>query len=117
MVAINSNDTVTYPRDGVDGMRQEVQETGYAFPYLLDETQDVAKEYHAACTPDFFLFDRNRKLVYRGQLDSSWPGNGLPVTGGDLRAAADAVLEGRAPSADQKASIGCNIKWKAGNRC
>jgi thiol-disulfide isomerase/thioredoxin len=116
IVAINSNDIETYPQDGVDGMKQEVRETGYTFPYLRDESQEVAKAFRAACTPDFFLFDRGRKLVYRGQLDSSRPGNGVPLTGSDLRAAADAVLEGRAPAADQKPSIGCNIKWKAGNK-
>jgi len=116
IVAINSNDTATYPQDGVEGMKQEIRETGYTFPYLSDETQEVAKTFRAACTPDFFLFDRNRKLVYRGQFDSSRPGNGVPPSGSDLRAAADAVLEGRAPAVDQKPSVGCNIKWKVGNR-
>ena len=116
IVAINSNDIETYPQDGVDGMKQEVRETGYTFPYLRDESQEVAKAFRAACTPDFFLFDRSRKLVYRGQLDSSRPGNGVPLTGSDLRAATDAVLEGRAPAADQKPSVGCNIKWKVGNK-
>jgi len=116
MVAINSNDTVAFPEDDIEGMKQEVRETGYMFRYLRDETQEVAKAYRAACTPDFFLFDGERKLAYRGQFDSSRPRNGLPLTGADLRAATDAVLEGRTPSADQKPSIGCNIKWKAGNR-
>ena len=116
IAAINSNDTAAYPQDGVEGMKQEVRETGYTFPYLCDETQEAAKAYRAACTPDFFLFGRDRKLVYRGQLDSSRPGNGVPLSGSDLRAAADAVLEGRTPAADQKPSIGCNIKWRAGNR-
>ncbi len=116
IVAINSNDTERYPQDDVGGMKQEVRETGYTFPYLRDETQEVAKAFRAACTPDFFLFDRSRKLVYRGQLDSSRPGNGVPLTGSDLRAAADAVLEGRPPVAEQKPSIGCNIKWKVGNK-
>jgi len=115
MVGINSNDTQSYPMDGIEGMKQEVEETGYSFPYLRDETQEVAKAYRAACTPDFFLFDRDRKLAYRGQLDASRPRNSVPVTGSDLRAAADAVLAGGWPSPDQKPSIGCNIKWKAGN--
>ncbi|MEJ5239471.1 MAG: thioredoxin family protein, partial [Limisphaera sp.] len=96
-------------------MKEEVRTAGYTFPYLFDETQEVAKAYRAACTPDFFLFDRNRKLVYRGQFDDSRPGNGVPVTGRDLRAALDAVLEGRPVPTDQKPSMGCNIKWKPGN--
>ena len=96
-------------------MAEEVKARGYTFPYLLDETQEVAKAYGAACTPDFFLFDRQRKLVYRGQLDDSRPGNNLPVTGRDLRAALDAVLTGRSVAREQKPSIGCNIKWKPGN--
>jgi hypothetical protein len=96
-------------------MREEVKLAGYVFPYLYDETQAVAKAYHAACTPDFFLFDKNWKLVYRGQFDDSRPGNGIPVTGKDLHAALDAVLAGQAVSANQKASIGCNIKWRSGN--
>ena len=116
MVAINSNDAVAFPEDDVEGMKQEARETGYTFRYLRDETQEIAKAYRAACTPDFFLFNRERKLAYRGQFDSSRPRNGLPLTGADLRAATDAVLEGRTPSAEQKPSIGCNIKWKAGNR-
>ena len=115
VVGIMSNDIATFPQDDVDGMRQEAQEVGYTFPYLLDETQEVAKMFRAACTPDLFLFDRNGALVYRGQFDDSRPGNNVPVTGSDLRAAADAVLSGKAASTQQKASIGCNIKWKKGN--
>ena len=115
MFGVNSNDTDAFPQDGPEGMRQEAEIAGYTFPYLRDETQQVAKLYRAACTPDFFLFDANRKLVYRGQLDGSRPGNNMPVTGSDLRAAVDAVLAGKTPSPDQKASIGCSIKWKPGN--
>lgn len=115
MFGINSNDTEAFPEDGPEAMREEAAVAGYTFPYLRDETQQVARRYRAACTPDFFLFDAHRKLVYRGQLDSSRPRNNIPVTGADLRAAADAVLAGRMPSADQKPSIGCNIKWKPGN--
>ncbi len=115
VVAIAANDTEQYPQDGPEGMEEEAEKAGYTFPYLFDETQEVAKAYRAACTPDFFLFDRELKLVYRGQFDGSRPGNDVPVTGKDLRAAADAVLEGRAVPEDQKSSIGCNIKWKKGN--
>jgi peroxiredoxin len=115
VVAIASNDLEQYPQDGPEGMRQERDEAGYTFPYLLDETQSVAKAYRAACTPDFFLLDEQRRLVYRGQFDESRPSNDVPVTGRDLRAAIDAVLEGRAPSTDQRPSMGCNIKWKPGN--
>ncbi len=115
MVGINSNDEVAYPDDGWDGMEAEAGHGGYAFAYLRDESQAVAKAYCAACTPDFFLFDRARRLVYRGQFDSSRPRNNLPITGSDLRAACDAVLAGRTPSPDQRSSIGCNIKWKPGN--
>ena len=115
MFGINSNDTVSFPKDGPEGMRQESDAADYTFSYLRDETQEIAQRYKAACTPDFFLFDGGRRLAYRGQLDSSRPGNDIPVTGGDLRAAADAVLAGRAPQTDQKPSIGCNIKWKPGN--
>ncbi len=115
VVAINSNDLAAYPQDGPDGMRAEAAELGYDFPYLLDETQAVAHAYRAACTPDFFLFDADRRLAYRGQFDDSRPGNGQPVTGADLRAASDAVLAGRPPGAAQKPSVGCNIKWKPGN--
>jgi peroxiredoxin len=115
VVAINSNDVQKYPDDSPIKMVEEVKARGYSFPYLFDESQEVAKAYGAACTPDFFLFDRRCKLVYRGQLDDSRPSNGLPVTGGDLRAAVDAVLAGRSAPRDQKPSIGCNIKWKPGN--
>jgi peroxiredoxin len=115
MAAINSNDIVAFPEDGIEGMKEEAAIAGYTFPYLRDETQAVAKQFKAACTPDFFLFDANGKLVYRGQLDSSRPKNNIPVTGVDLRAAADAVLAGKPVPADQRASIGCNIKWKPGN--
>jgi peroxiredoxin len=115
IVAIVSNDLAQYPQDGPEGMKKEAEEGGYDFPYLLDEDQAIAKAYRAACTPDFFLFNEERKLVYRGQFDDSRPGNGLPVTGEDLRAAADAVLEAREVPEDQRTSIGCNIKWKPGN--
>lgn len=115
VVGINSNDAVKHPDDSPEKMKLEVQARGYTFPYLYDETQAAAKAYRAACTPDFFVFDKDRKLAYRGQMDSSRPDSGLPVTGQDLRTALDAVLAGRKPSDDQKASIGCNIKWKAGN--
>jgi peroxiredoxin len=115
MVGINANDTDAYPEDAPDKMVQEAQRQGYSFPYLLDSTQEVAKAYRAACTPDFFLFDQQRRLVYRGQLDDSRPGNGIPVTGKDLRAAIDAVLAGRPVPEPQRASIGCNIKWRPGN--
>jgi peroxiredoxin len=115
MVGINSNDSETYPEDAPQKMVQEAQGQGYTFPYLYDPTQEVAKAYLAACTPDFFLFDRNRRLVYRGQLDDSRPGNDVPVTGKDLRAAIDAVLAERPVAEEQRASIGCNIKWRPGN--
>ncbi len=115
IVAINSNDVANYPEDSPARMADEVRQAGYTFPYLYDETQAVAKAYGAACTPDFFLFDRQRRLVYRGQFDDSRPSNGRPITGADLRAAADAVLEGRPVPPNQKASIGCNIKWKPDN--
>ena len=115
IVGINSNDVANYPDDSPAQMRDEAKSAGYLFPYLYDETQAVAKAYRAACTPDIYLFARGRKLVYRGQLDDSRPGNGIPVTGQDLRAALDAVLAGKPVSANQKASMGCNIKWKAGN--
>ncbi|MCI0366573.1 MAG: thioredoxin family protein [Phycisphaerales bacterium] len=115
IVAISSNDVDKYPDDSPAKMKEEAKTAGYTFPYLYDETQDIARAYEAACTPDFFLYDRNRKLVYRGQLDDSRPSNGLPVTGKDLRAALDAVLAGKPVSRDQKPSIGCNIKWKPGN--
>jgi len=115
IVGINSNDVANYPDDSPAKMKDEVKSAGYLFPYLYDETQAVAKAYRAACTPDIFLFDRGRRLVYRGQFDASRPGNGIPVTGKDLRAALDAVLAGKPTSEFQVASIGCNIKWKAGN--
>ena len=115
IVGISSNDVSTHPDDSPDKMKVEAREAGYTFPYLFDESQKVAQTYRAACTPDFFVFDKDRKLVYRGQMDASRPGNDIPVTGSDLRAALDAVLAGKAVSADQRPSIGCNIKWKAGN--
>src|SRR5262245_50559685 len=115
VVGINSNDVANYPADSPEQMVAEAETRGYQFPYLYDETQDVAKAYHAACTPDFFLFDRDRKLVYRGQFDESRPDSGIPVTGADLRAAVDAVLAGQKPNEKQLPSIGCNIKWIAGN--
>lgn len=115
VVGINSNDVENYPDDSPEKMREEVALRGYTFPYLFDETQEVAKRYGAACTPDFFLFDKEQRLVYRGQLDDSRPNNGIPVTGKDLRAALDAVLAGQPVSPDQKPSLGCNIKWKPGN--
>jgi thiol-disulfide isomerase/thioredoxin len=115
VVAINSNDVAAFPQDGTEGMRDEARTVGYTFPYLLDERQDVAKAFHAACTPDLFLFDAAGTLVYRGQFDDSRPGNGIPVTGADLRAAADAVLDRKPVPAAQKPSVGCNIKWKPAN--
>ncbi|MDG4550220.1 MAG: thioredoxin family protein [Candidatus Contendobacter sp.] len=115
IVAISANDVVNYPGDSPAKMAEEARTFGYPFPYLYDETQAVAKAYRAACTPDFFLFDAARKLVYRGQFDGSRPGNSIPVTGADLRAAVDAALAGGPVSSDQKPSIGCNIKWKAGS--
>ena len=115
VVGISSNDVANYPADSPEQMVAEAEQRGYAFPYLYDETQEVAQAYRAACTPDFFLFDAEKKLVYRGQMDSSRPDSGIPVTGEDLRAALDAVLAGQAPAAEQTPSIGCNIKWKPGN--
>jgi peroxiredoxin len=115
VVAINSNDTIAFPEDDPQGMRQESQEAGYTFPYLVDETQNVAKSFKAACTPDLFLFDARGTLVYRGQFDDSRPRNAVPVTGADIRAAATAVLLGNPVPVTQKPSIGCNIKWKRGN--
>ena len=114
VVGINSNDVGTPPADSPEQMLREADERSYTFPYLYDETQDVAKAYRAACTTDFYVFDKDRRLVYRGQMDSSRPDSGVPVTGEDLRAALDAVLAGRALSGDQQPSLGCNIKWKAG---
>jgi len=113
--AINSNDTANYPGDSAENMKREAEAWGYSFPYLLDTDQSVAKAYRAACTPDFYLFDASRSLVYRGQLDDSRPSNDVPVDGSDLRAALDAVLSGALVSEQQKPSIGCNIKWKPGN--
>ncbi len=115
VVAINSNDAVAHPDDSPEAMAEERRRVGYNFPYLFDETQAVAKAYGAACTPDFFLFDRDRRLVYRGRFDSSSPGRAEPVTGADLRAAAKAMLAGDEISAEQYPSLGCNIKWKPGN--
>ena len=115
IIAINSNDVTTHPADSPERMKEESATWGYEFPYLFDGSQEVAKAYRAACTPDFFLFDANKSLVYRGQLDDSRPSNGIPVTGADLRAAIDAVLAGTDVVAEQKPSIGCNIKWSPGN--
>lgn len=113
IVAINPNDPESHPQDGAQNMRLIAAEKGFTFPYLIDDTQSVARAYQAICTPDFFLFDCARKLAYRGQFDASRPGNALPVTGADLRAAADALLGGRI-LAQQVPSIGCSIKWKSG---
>lgn len=115
VIGISANDTQNHPEDSPANMAVEAREAGYTFHYLFDETQQVAKAYRAACTPDFFLFDRDQRLVYRGQLDASRPGNEIPVTGQDLRAALDAVLAGRTITKDQQPSLGCNIKWKPGN--
>ena len=115
VIGINSNDAANHPDDSPARMVEEVRDIGYSFPYLYDETQAVARAYHAACTPDLFLFDTPRRLVYRGQFDDSRPGNGIPVTGKDLREALDAVLAGNPVSHHQKPSVGCNIKWKPGN--
>ncbi|HVU88530.1 MAG TPA: thioredoxin family protein [Pirellulales bacterium] len=115
VVGISANDIKSHPDDAPAKMAEEAKLRGYTFPYLFDESQAVAKAYRAACTPDFYVFDREQKLVYRGQMDASRPDSGIPVTGNDLRAALDATLAGKAPAADQKPSIGCNIKWKANN--
>jgi hypothetical protein len=115
VVGISSNDVASHPADSPEQMVAEAEQRGYQFPYLYDETQEVAHAYHAACTPDFFLFDREGRLAYRGQFDSSRPDSGIPITGSDLRAAIDAVLAGKKPLPQQKPSIGCNIKWKPGN--
>ena len=115
MVAINANDASSYPDDSPAKMAEEIAQAGYVFPYLYDESQEVAKAYRAACTPEFYLFDADRRLVYRGQFDESRPESGRPVTGADLRAAVDAVLAGRPVDPDQTPSVGCNIKWKPGN--
>ena len=115
LVAISANDAKNYPDDAPPSLKAFAKEEGFTFPFLYDESQRVAQAYTAACTPDFFLFDAGRKLVYRGQMDDSRPGNGKPVTAKDLRAALDAALAGRPAPADQKPSIGCNIKWKQGS--
>jgi peroxiredoxin len=115
VVAISSNDADQYPEDGPDAMRREAESVGYSFPYLFDEDQVVAARYTAMCTPDFFLFDSNRELVYRGRFDESRPNSGIPVSGKDLRAAVDAVLAGSAVTDEQWPSMGCSIKWKPGN--
>ena len=115
VVGISANDGANYPADSPAKMAEEAAAAGYVFPYLYDETQAVARAYRAACTPDFYLFDKDQRLVYRGQFDDSRPGNSIPVTGKDLRAALDAVLAAKPVPADQKPSIGCNIKWKPGN--
>ena len=115
VVGINSNDVTSFPEDRPEMMAKVARQQGFTFAYLYDEAQEVAKAYHAACTPDFFLLDREMKLVYRGQMDDSRPGNNVPVTGSDLRAALDAVLEGKKVAEPQKPSMGCNIKWKSRN--
>jgi len=115
MVAISSNDANKYPDDAPAAMAEEAARAGYVFPYLYDESQAVAKAFDARCTPDLFIFDSSGKLAYRGQFDDARPGNGLPVTGADARAAVEALLTGQRPAALQKASIGCNVKWKPGN--
>jgi peroxiredoxin len=115
IVAIGSNDAETYPDDRPESLKEQAEQLGFTFPYCYDETQEVAKAYDAACTPDFYLFDGDRTLVYRGQLDGSRPGNGVPVTGEDLRRAIDQVLAGEPVDPEQRPSIGCNIKWKPGN--
>jgi len=114
LLGINANDVENYPDDSPEKMQQEVAAHGYTFPYLFDETQQVAKAYRAACTPDFYLFDSNQRLVYRGQFDDSRPGNEIPVTGTDLRRAVDSLLSAQPQSGHQRPSIGCNIKWKPG---
>jgi peroxiredoxin len=115
VVGINSNDAAAFPEDRLEMMAQKARELGFTFPYLYDETQKTARAYQAACTPDFFLFDNERKLVYRGQMDNSRPGNNIPVTGADLSTALDAALEHKQVPVKQKPSMGCNIKWKRGN--
>ena len=115
VVGISSNDVESFPDDRPERMAEDARTFGYSFPYLFDRSQEVARAYRAACTPDFFLFDGERRLVYRGQMDSSRPGNGRPLTGADLRAALDAVLAGEQVSPQQKPSMGCSIKWKPGN--
>ena len=112
IVAISSNDAAAYPEDGPEGLKEQAERLGFPFPYLYDESQSVARAYKAACTPDFFLFDSQMKLAYRGQFDASRPGNGVAVTGQNLRAAIDEVIAGQPVTQDQRPSIGCNIKWK-----
>ncbi len=114
MVAISSNDVTGYPQDRPERMKELAESAGFEFPYLFDESQNTARAYDAACTPDFYVFDGQRKLVYRGQLDDSRPGNGIPATGKDVRAALDALLNGKPVAGEQKPSIGCNIKWRSG---
>lgn len=115
VVAIASNDVDAYPGDAPGELKSMAREHGFQFPYCFDESQEIAKAYTAACTPDFFLFDQDRRLAYRGQLDDSRPGSDAPVTGEDLRGAIDTVLAGDAPDPEQQPSLGCNIKWKPGN--
>ena len=115
IIGISSNDVKEHPDDSPEMMAKEIKAIGYSFPYLYDETQETAKAYRAACTPDFYVFDRQRRLAYRGQMDDSRPGNNRPISGADMRAALDAVLGGKPVSDDQKPSVGCNIKWKPGN--
>lgn len=112
-IAISSNDVINYPQDGPDKMQQHANENNYPFPYLYDETQEVAKAYNAACTPDFYVYDKHLKLAYRGQLDDSRPGNDIPLTGSDMRHALDSILSNTPNTQEQKPSIGCNIKWKS----
>lgn len=115
VAAICSNDVANHPDDSVEHLNEQIERCGFTFPYLVDETQEVAKAYRAACTPDFFLFDAERRLYYRGQMDGSRPGNGVPVTGEDLTRAVASLLAGRPAPSEQRPSLGCNIKWKAGN--
>ncbi len=113
IIGINSNDAATHPADSPEKMREEVQAVGYCFPYLYDKSQEVAKKFQAACTPDFFLYDESDRLVYRGQFDESRPGNSIEITGKDLQSAVDSLLNGHPPLKNQIPSVGCNIKWKA----
>jgi peroxiredoxin len=115
VVAISANDPETHPQDGPESMALEAKKAGFTFPYLFDRTQQTARDYHAACTPEFYLLDSNQRVIYRGRFDASRPGSQVPVTGAELRAAADAALAGRPVPADQKPSIGCGIKWRPGN--
>jgi peroxiredoxin len=112
VVAISSNDPAAYPQDGPDAMKRQAQESGFTFPYLFDQTQQTARDYHAVCTPEFYLFDSHHRLAYHGRFDASRPGNGVPVTGSDLRGAVDALLAQRPVGTDQKPGVGCSIKWK-----